>query len=130
MSALIQLALVQKQLAFWTQLAYNFRHCGMQCSATELQQPDNQQPPQSSNVATIFTFLYFRLIPFISSMKQDALDTTILSHHPYILCHFSSFACSLSVGSYNFLHYIAIMVYYHLILFFSQQVNLTSYVAT
>ena len=23
----IQLALVQKQLAFWTQLAYNFRHC-------------------------------------------------------------------------------------------------------
>ena len=25
----IQLALVQKQLAFWTQLAYNFRHCTM-----------------------------------------------------------------------------------------------------
>ena len=23
----IQLALVQEQLAFWTQLAYNFRHC-------------------------------------------------------------------------------------------------------
>ena len=29
MSALIQLALVQKQLAFWTQLAYNFRHCAI-----------------------------------------------------------------------------------------------------
>ena len=28
----IQLALVQKQLAFWTQLAYNFRHCFSLCN--------------------------------------------------------------------------------------------------
>ena len=28
---MIQLALVQKQLAFWTQLAYNFRHCAHLC---------------------------------------------------------------------------------------------------
>ena len=76
------------------------------CSALPLSYNSRttNKPHNPLYVATIFTFLYFRLITFISSMRQDALDTTTLSHHPYILCHFSSFACSLSVGSYNFLH--------------------------
>ena len=76
----------------------------MQCSATELQQPDNQQTPQSSICSYYIHFPLFSPHNIYFQHEQDALDTTTLSHHPYILCHFSSFACSLSVGSYNFLH--------------------------